>query len=118
MELRLDTYHTAREKPARLDGLKEFMKNQQTIQMEMQQTQHDFIEQQAICMQQVLQRMAKTQVDDTRHSDEQPDDQDGHRTKQQHKHEIKQQDKQDQDEDELLQLGILSSSAVPAVGAW
>ena len=65
METKLDMYHKATETTARLENLENFMKNQQQVQiasigMHMQKQQADFLKQQAIFMQQVLQQMGPT----------------------------------------------------------
>ena len=60
---------------ARLDSLENFMQAQQAVQISMQQQQAEFLGQQAIFMQQVLQQMGPTTQDKQTHK--QPKQHDG-----------------------------------------
>ena len=60
MEHKLSAYHKDSETATRLESLENFMQAQQAVQISMQKQQADFLEQQAIAMQQVLQQMGPT----------------------------------------------------------
>ena len=63
MEKNLSDYHRDRATAARLESLENFMQAQQTVQVSMQKQQADFLAQQTIFMQQVLQQMGPTTVE-------------------------------------------------------
>ena len=63
MEKSLSDYHRDRATAARLESLENFMQAQQTVQVSMQKQQADFLAQQTIFMQQVLQQMGPTTIE-------------------------------------------------------
>ena len=124
MEEKLSAYHRDRATAARLDSLETFMQAQQAvrIQVSMQKQQADFLGQQAIFMQQALQPMGPTIIDEqtTDTQNTQRDDKQTKQTKQDKQTKDKQKtDDQRQEDQERTQLGVVgSSSSATAVGAW
>ena len=102
------------------------MQAHQAVQVSMQKQQADFLAQQAIFMQQVLQQMGPTTIEK-----QETDTQTKQREDKQNKHmsskqisskQIRSKQKTDeaetQEDQERRQLGVVGSSSATAVGAW
>ena len=118
-------YDRDRATAARLDSLETFMQAHQAVQISMQKQQADFLGQQAIFMQQVLQQMGPTidkQVQDkqTKQTTQDKQVKDKQITDKQIKDKQKTDEAETQEDQERRQLGVVGSSSLSAtaVGAW
>ena len=112
--------HMDRATAARLDSLETFMQAQHAVQISMQKQQADFLGQQAIFIQQVLQQMGPTTLDKQTHKQtKQHDDKQTKQTTQdtQNKQHKQKTEEEKQEDNERQQLGVVGSSSATAVGA-
>ena len=120
METNLSAYHRDRATAARLESLETFMQAQQAVQVSMQKQQADFLAQQAIFMQQVLQQMGPTTIDKQatdKQTKQQHEDKQTKQTTQDKQIKDKQKtDKARREDRERAQLGVVGSSSATAVG--